>query len=71
MEIQLTADQNAAFSMLLHLIARALHENNNINLYIPITLLRENFKRAHQRKALLGQKFYFRTNFEGEEEPII
>ena len=40
MEISLTADQNAAYSILIHLIARILHENHDINLYIPISKLK-------------------------------
>jgi len=39
MEIQLTADENSAYSILIHLIARILHENQDINLYIPISKL--------------------------------
>lgn len=52
MEISLTADQNAAYSILIHIIARILHQNQDINLYIPISKLRDNFDRAHKRDAI-------------------
>jgi glutamate--cysteine ligase catalytic subunit len=62
MEVQLTADENAALSLLVHLFTRVLHDDFSLNMYIPISLLRENFARAHRRNALLTQKFYFRVN---------
>lgn len=71
MEVQLTADENSAYSLIIHLITRILHENTNLNFYIPITKLRENFDRAHKRDALRTEKFYFRTNIFEEGEPII
>lgn len=40
MEISLTADENAAYSILIHIIARILHESQDINLYIPISKLK-------------------------------
>lgn len=71
MEVQLTADENSAYSLIIHLITRILHENTNLNFYIPITKLRENFDRAHKRDALRTEKFFFRTNINDEGEPII
>lgn len=43
----------------------------DLNLYIPITQLRENFKRAHKKDAVLKEKFYFRTNIYGLGEPVV
>lgn len=43
MEVQLTADENAAFSLLIHFITRVLHLDSKINLYIPMSLVMENF----------------------------
>jgi glutamate--cysteine ligase catalytic subunit len=71
MEVQLTADENAAFSLFVHLFVRLFHESQELNLYLPITKLRENFDRAHQRNAVLTQRFHFRTNIHDEGEPQI
>lgn len=71
MEVQLTADENAALSLLVHLFTRVLHEDFSLNMYIPISLQRENFARAHRRNALLTQKFYFRVNMREEGAPCI
>ena len=71
MEISLTPDENAAYSILIHLFMRELHENRDLNFYIPISKLRENFRRAHLNDALRTQKFYFRTNIFDMGEPII
>eukprot|EP01017_Pseudomicrothorax_dubius_P007056 TRINITY_DN12132_c0_g1_i1.p1 TRINITY_DN12132_c0_g1~~TRINITY_DN12132_c0_g1_i1.p1 ORF type:complete len:192 (+),score=50.22 TRINITY_DN12132_c0_g1_i1:60-578(+) len=35
----------------------------NANFYIPMSLLHENFARAHKRNALRTQKFWFRRQF--------
>lgn len=43
MEVQLTADENSAFSLLIHFFTRALHIHKDLNLYIPITYVKENF----------------------------
>ena len=37
MEVQLMPDENAAYSLFIHLFTRALHLNKNLNLYIPIS----------------------------------
>jgi glutamate--cysteine ligase catalytic subunit len=71
MEVQLTPDENAAYSLIIHLIMRIFHETGDLNLYIPITKLRENFNRAHKKDALRIEKFYFRTNILDQGEPII
>jgi hypothetical protein len=39
MEVQLTAEQNAAFSLMIHFFTRVLHMDKKINLYLPMSLL--------------------------------
>lgn len=48
-----------------------LHQSTDLNFYIPISLLKENFDRSIQRDAVLKQKFYFRTNIYDKGEPVI
>lgn len=71
MEVQLTADENSAYSLFIHLVTRLLHADPTLNFYIPISMLRENFSRAHQRDALRTQRFFFRTNIHDSGAPII
>lgn len=40
MEVQLTAEENAAFSLFIHFLTRVLHQDKKINLYIPISLVK-------------------------------
>ena len=59
MEIQITDFENAAFSIFMVLITRAIL-SFDLNFYIPIPLTTENMETAHARDAVLGQKFHFR-----------
>lgn len=43
MEVQLTAEENAAFSLFIHFFTRALHKENKVNFYMPMSLVMENF----------------------------
>jgi glutamate--cysteine ligase catalytic subunit len=61
MEIQITDFENAAFSVFMVLITRAIL-SFDLNFYIPITKTDENMERAHARDAVLERKFYFRKN---------
>ncbi|PGH28497.1 glutamate-cysteine ligase [[Emmonsia] crescens] len=61
MEIQITDFENAAFSVFMVLITRAIL-SFDLNLYIPIARTTENMETAHARNALLEQKFYFRKD---------
>ncbi|ODH17932.1 glutamate-cysteine ligase [Paracoccidioides brasiliensis] len=61
MEIQITDFENAAFSVFMVLITRAIL-SFDLNLYIPIPRTTENMETAHARNALLEQKFYFRKD---------
>ena len=61
MEIQMTDFENAAFSIFIVLITRAIL-SFDLNLYIPISRTTENMETAHIRDAVNTQKFYFRKN---------
>lgn len=73
MELQLTEDDNAAFAIFSHIFVRLLYEQwFNINFYIPMDKVDENFKRAAKPNAILTQKFYFRTNIlDDDDKPVI
>lgn len=55
----MTEFENAAFAVFIILMSRALSDSD-LNLYIPLSKVDENMRRAHERNAVLGQKFYFR-----------
>ncbi|KAI9843493.1 MAG: Zn finger-containing GTPase- Activating Protein for ARF [Thelocarpon superellum] len=61
MEIQMTDFENAAFSVLMVLVTRAIL-SFDLNFYLPIARTTENMETAHARNAVLGQKFYFRKH---------
>lgn len=61
MEIQMTDFENAAFSVFMVLVTRAIL-SFDLNFYIPIKRVDENMERAHALDALLSQRFYFRKN---------
>lgn len=61
MEIQITDFENAAFSVFLVLVTRAIL-SFNLNFYLPIPRTTENMETAHIRDAVNTEKFYFRKN---------
>ena len=61
MEIQITDFENAAFSVFMVLITRAIL-SFDLNFYIPIPLTTQNMETAHMRDAVLSQKFHFRKH---------
>jgi glutamate--cysteine ligase catalytic subunit len=61
MEIQVTDFENAAFSVFMVLVTRAIL-SFDLNFYIPIKKVDENMERAHGVDAVLNEKFYFRKN---------
>ncbi|KAI0017031.1 glutamate-cysteine ligase [Xylariomycetidae sp. FL0641] len=61
MEIQITDFENAAFSVFMVLITRAIL-SFDLNFYIPIVKVDENMETAHAKDAVLDKKFYFRKN---------
>ncbi|KAI9729478.1 MAG: Zn finger-containing GTPase- Activating Protein for ARF [Cirrosporium novae-zelandiae] len=61
MEIQITDFENAAFSIFIVLVTRAIL-SFDLNFYIPIPKTTANMKTAHARDAVLNEKFYFRKD---------
>lgn len=61
MEIQITDYENAAFSIFMVLITRAIL-SFDLNFYIPIPLTTQNMQTAHARNAVLDSKFFFRND---------
>ncbi|KAI6859708.1 hypothetical protein D0864_00510 [Hortaea werneckii] len=61
MEIQITDFENAAFSVFVVLITRAIL-SFDLNFYLPIQRTTENMDIAHKRDAVLNEKFYFRKD---------
>lgn len=61
MEIQITDFENAAFSVFVVLITRAIL-SFGLNFYLPIPRTTENMETAHRRDAVLNEKFYFRND---------
>lgn len=61
MEIQMTDFENAALSVFLVLVTRAIL-SFDLNFYVPIPLTTENMETAHIRDAVNTQKFHFRRN---------
>ncbi|KAK4965619.1 glutamate--cysteine ligase [Elasticomyces elasticus] len=61
MEIQITDFENAAFSVFVVLITRAIL-SFDLNFYLPIPRTTENMETAHRRDAVNTEKFYFRKN---------
>lgn len=61
MEIQVTDFENAAFSVFMVLVTRAIL-SFDLNFYVPIRKVDENMERAHGLDAVLKEKFFFRKN---------
>lgn len=61
MEIQMTDFENAAFSIFIVLITRAIL-SFELNFYIPIPCTTENMETAHNRNAVLSDRFHFRKD---------
>lgn len=59
MEIQMTDFENAAFSIFMVLISRAIL-SFDLNFYVPIRKVSENMETAHARNAVGERMFYFR-----------
>ena len=67
MEIQMTDFENAAFSIFIVLITRAIL-SFDLNFYLPIPRTTENMSTAHKRDAMLNDKFWFRRDPVGERK---
>lgn len=61
MEVQMTDFENAAFSIFIVLVTRAIL-SFDLSFYIPIQRTTENMETAHTRDAVLNKKFYFRQD---------
>ncbi|KAJ5861832.1 uncharacterized protein N7529_009142 [Penicillium soppii] len=61
MEIQITDFENAAFSIFIVLITRAIL-SFDLNFYIPIQRTTENMETAHARDAVNDRRFWFRKD---------
>lgn len=61
MEIQMSDFENAAFTVFVVLVTRAIL-SFNLNFYIPIRRVDENMETAHARDAVLERRFHFRKN---------
>ena len=61
MEISITDFENAAFSVFIVLLTRAIL-SFDLNFYIPIPRTTENMETAHTRDAVLNSKFWFRKD---------
>ncbi|RDW80977.1 hypothetical protein BP5796_05675 [Coleophoma crateriformis] len=59
MEIQITDFENAAFSIFVTLLRRAI-THYNLNFYIPLDRIEVNMERAHHRDAVREEVFFFR-----------
>ena len=66
MEVQPTDFENAAFTVLIVLASRVILAFD-LNLYMPLSLVDENMRRAHLLNATTTQKFWFRA-LEGPSE---
>ena len=63
MEVQLTDHANAAMLILLNLVRQVLsRKDNDRELWMPLDLVKDNMNRAHVRKAVTGQPFWFPRN---------
>ncbi|PVU93659.1 hypothetical protein BB561_003117 [Smittium simulii] len=69
-EIQFTDFENAAFSVFIVLLTRAIL-SFDLDFYIPISKMDINMERAHKRDAVLNEKFYFRRNVFSRQSKIL
>ena len=60
MDIQVTDFENSALTVMVGMIANIIN-TFDIDFIIPVSLVDENMKRAHERDALLEQKFWFKV----------
>jgi glutamate--cysteine ligase catalytic subunit len=61
MEVQFTDFENAAFTVVVMLLARVILFFDLV-FYIPLSKVDENMRRAHAQDAVLKQKFFFRKH---------
>jgi len=61
MEVQITDFENAAFTVFVVLVTRVILAFD-LNLYIPLSKVDENMRRAHKCNAVLTQRFFVRKH---------
>ena len=61
MEVQPTDFENAAFTVFVVLVSRVILAFD-LNLYLPLSKVDENMRRAHSRSAVSMEKFFFRKH---------
>ena len=66
MEIQLTDFENAAFAVFTVLVTRVILAFD-LSLYVPLSRVDANMRRAHRRDAVNAERFYFRTQLAPDE----
>ena len=68
MEVQLTDFENAAFTTFVVLVSRVILAFG-LNLYIPLSKVDENMRRAHKRDAVCCHRL--RTTLASPAEPFV
>lgn len=72
MDVQLTSELTFLFSHSVVVLSRMLIKlHDEVNFYMPISLVDENFRRANLKNAAIEQKFFFRTNLFEKGKPQI
>ena len=72
MDVQTTPELNFILCHSVQVLSRLLIRlKDQVNLYMPISLVDENFTRANKANAAVDQKFYFRTNIFESGRPLI
>lgn len=72
MDVQVSSELTFLLCHSVQVLSRMLIRlHDEINFYIPITLVNENFVRANKINAATNQKFYFRTNLFESGKPQI
>lgn len=62
-EIQINPDENSAMDILMMRIAQMFYYKDfNLNFYIPMSYVEENFRRSRINNAIMKEKFFFRKN---------
>ncbi|WWC88384.1 uncharacterized protein L201_003295 [Kwoniella dendrophila CBS 6074] len=69
MEVQLTDFENAAFSIFIVLLTRAII-SFDLNFYMPISKVDKNMQRAQERSASTSQSFFFRKHVFPQDKPL-
>ncbi|CAM9994276.1 unnamed protein product, partial [Heterosigma akashiwo] len=68
MEVQLTDFENAAFTVFVVLVTRVILAFD-LNLYLPLSKVDENMRRAHARGAVTGERFFVRKHMAPPPQP--